>query len=34
MKAKDNNGKTALPYAIENGHTEIVGLLRKHGAKE
>ena len=34
IKAKDNNGKTALSYAIENGHTEIVELLRKHGAKE
>ncbi|MFB0553824.1 MAG: ankyrin repeat domain-containing protein [Phycisphaerae bacterium] len=34
INAKDNNGKTALLYAIENGHTEIVELLRKHGAKE
>jgi len=32
--AKDNNYKTALSYAIEAGHTEIVELLRKHGAKE
>ena len=35
IKAKDNNGKTALSYAIENLRaTEIVELLRKHGAKE
>jgi len=34
INAKDNNGKTALSYATENGHTEIVELLRKHGAKE
>jgi pectate lyase len=29
INAKDNNDKTALLYAIENGHTEIVELLRK-----
>jgi len=34
VNAKDNSGKTALSYAIEHGHTEIVELLRKHGAKE
>ncbi|MHC4792479.1 MAG: ankyrin repeat domain-containing protein [Planctomycetota bacterium] len=34
INAKDNNGKTALSYAIEHGHTEIIELLRKHGAKE
>jgi len=34
INAKDKNGKTALSYAVENGHTEIVELLRKHGAKE
>jgi ankyrin repeat protein len=34
INAKDNNGKTTLSYAIENGHTEIVELLRKHVAKE
>lgn len=34
IDAKDNNGKTALSYAIEYWHTEIVELLRKHGAEE
>jgi len=34
INAKNNNGKTALSYATDNGHTEIVELLRKHGAKE
>jgi ankyrin repeat protein len=34
INAKDNNGKTALSYAMEGSHTEIVELLRKHGAKE
>jgi len=34
INAKDNNGKTALSWAIENGYTEIVELLRKHGAKK
>ena len=34
INAKANNGKTALSYAIEWAHTEIVELLRKHGAKE
>jgi len=34
INLKDNNDKTALSYAIENGYTEIVELLRKHGAKE
>ena len=34
INARDNNGKTALSYATENGHKEIVELLRKHGAKE
>ncbi len=29
-----NNGKTALSLAKEKGQTEIVELLRKHGAKE
>jgi len=32
--ARDKDGKTPLSYAIEEGHTEIVELLRKHGAKE
>ncbi|MBW1976190.1 MAG: ankyrin repeat domain-containing protein, partial [Deltaproteobacteria bacterium] len=34
VNAKDNNGKTALSYAIKHGYTEIVELLRKHGARE
>lgn len=34
VNAKDNNGKTALSVAKEKGYTEIVKLLRKHGAKE
>jgi pectate lyase len=34
INAKDNKGKTVLSYATENGHTEIVELLKKHGAKE
>ena len=33
VNAKDKEGKTALWYAKEIGHTEIVELLRKHGAK-
>jgi ankyrin repeat protein len=31
---KDKMGRTALDLAKENVHTEIVELLRKHGAKE
>jgi len=34
INARDNNGKTALSLAKENGNTEIVEILRKHGAKE
>ena len=35
INAKDNNGKTALSYAIDiHRATEIVELLKKHGAKE
>ena len=34
IKAKDNKGQTALSLAKEQGHDEIVELLRKHGAKE
>ena len=34
MNAKDNKGRTALMIASENGHTEIVQLLKAHGAKE
>jgi len=34
VNAKDNNGHTSLWYAQDKGHTEIVELLRKHGAKD
>jgi pectate lyase len=34
VNAKLRNGKTALSLAKEKGHTEIVELLRRHGAKE
>jgi len=34
VSAKDNDGSTALMIAEEAGHTEIVELLKKAGAKE
>jgi ankyrin repeat protein len=34
VKAKDKQGKTALMYAAEGGHNEIVRLLRQAGAAE
>jgi ankyrin repeat protein len=34
VNAADRWGHTALSYAKEKGHTEIVELLLKHGAKE
>jgi len=34
INAKDNQGRTPLWYAQDKGHTEIVELLRKHGAKD
>ena len=34
VNAKDNWGGTPLGYAKDRGHTEIVELLHKHGAKE
>ena len=34
ITATDNKGQTPLQLAKEKGDTEIVGLLRKHGAKE
>ena len=32
INARDNNGKTALSYAVENGYTEIAELLIAKGA--
>ncbi|MHC4750482.1 MAG: ankyrin repeat domain-containing protein [Planctomycetota bacterium] len=34
VNARDGGGRTPLWYAQEEGHNEIVELLRKHGAKE
>jgi ankyrin repeat protein/imidazolonepropionase-like amidohydrolase len=34
VNARDGASRTPLWYAKEEGHTEIVELLRKHGAKE
>jgi ankyrin repeat protein len=34
IKTKDKWGRTALIRAVGNGHTEIVELLKQHGAKE
>ena len=34
VNEKNKDGKTALRIAEENGHTEIVELLKKAGAKE
>jgi ankyrin repeat protein len=34
VNAKDGNRRTPLYYAKEQRHTEIVELLKKHGAKE
>ena len=34
VNARDRSGGTPLSYAQSEGYTEIVGLLRKHGAKE
>ncbi|MHA2315150.1 MAG: ankyrin repeat domain-containing protein [Candidatus Hermodarchaeia archaeon] len=34
VNVKDKDGKTPLSLAVEEGHTEIVELLRKHGAKD
>ena len=31
---KDNEGRTPLNWAIKNGHTEIIEILKKAGAKE
>jgi len=34
VDAEDKRGRTALMYALENGHKEIVKLLKSYGAKE
>ena len=34
LNAKDNQSRTSLWLAKDKGHTEIVELLKKHGAKE
>ena len=34
VNAKNNDGTTALMFAEEEGHTEIVELLKKAGARE
>ena len=34
VKARDGGGRTPLWYAQDKGYTDIVELLRKHGAKE
>ncbi|MFH1096665.1 MAG: ankyrin repeat domain-containing protein [Candidatus Desantisbacteria bacterium] len=33
VNAKDKDGLTALIFATQNGHTEIVRLLKQSGAK-
>jgi len=34
VNSKDNRGLTALWLAEQKGHTDIIELLRKHGAEE
>ncbi|MCK4292300.1 MAG: ankyrin repeat domain-containing protein [Planctomycetes bacterium] len=34
VNAKDKAGRTALDLVAQKNNTEIVALLRKHGAKE
>ena len=34
INTKNKDGYTALDLARDKGHTEIVELLKKHGAKE
>jgi len=34
VNSRDSDGRTPLSYAQDEGHTKIVELLRKHGAKE
>jgi ankyrin repeat protein len=33
VEAKDNDGKTAMQVAAEEGHDEVVELLREDGTK-
>jgi len=34
VNAKDEDETTPLYIAVEEGHTEIADLLRKHGARQ
>ena len=34
INIRDNGGKTALMFASEKGRSEIIKLLKTHGAKE
>jgi ankyrin repeat protein len=34
INAKDNSGRIALMIASENGHAQIVELLKAHGVKD
>ena len=34
VDAKDKDGRTALMKAAREGHTDIVNLLKEHGASE
>jgi ankyrin repeat protein len=34
INPRDGDGRTPLWYAQQEGHTEIVELLKKHGTKE
>jgi ankyrin repeat protein len=33
VEVKNNDGQTALQYAAERGHDEVLELLREHEAK-
>ena len=33
VEAEDNNGDTALKYAVKFGHERVAEMLRAHGAK-
>ena len=34
VKIRDNDGKTPLQLAEDEGHADIVALLKQHGARE